>query len=306
MKYYFNLQYQIFIRRLKSLGIPPWVFLLFSVPFFIGLSEWIFYKTDLAPYIYSTISLFALFSLVQKSRLSFLKLIFNPSDYAMTRMIETMVAGLPFILFLIYKTEYWFAGGVFIASLLTIFYNGASLFVKAIPTPFGKHPFEFSIGFRRYLLFIAISYFLIVMGIKVNNFELSLFAIGVQAFLTVFFYNWIEPPYYVSIHSMDPVGFLKYKLVIAFRQMGMLFLLPLALMILFFPSHWWITILLMTIGQLYLATMIAAKYTVYPSEVNLIQAILLGLALFFPPLLVILLPYYLAKATKNLNSYLLS
>ncbi|NNF34809.1 MAG: hypothetical protein HKN68_11900 [Saprospiraceae bacterium] len=306
MKYYFSLQYQIFIRRLKSLGIPPWAVLLFSIPLFIGLSEWIFYKTELAPYIYSTISLFALFSLVHEARLSFLRSIYNSSDYTLIRITESMFAGLPFIIFLLYKGAYWYAGGIFLTSIITIFYNGASIFIKAVPTPFGRHPFEFAVGFRRHLPFIAISYFLLFMGIKVNNFELSLFAMGVQAFLTVFFYNWIEPPYFVSIYSMTPVGFVKYKLGIALRQMCMLLLLPLILMNIFFPSYWWITILLMVIGLLYLATMIASKYSTYPKEVNLIQAILLGLALFFPPLLVILLPYYLAKAIKNLNSYLSS
>jgi hypothetical protein len=233
-------------------------------------------------------------------------MIFNTSDYYRIRVLEVIFMGLPFLIFLLLKGEYWCAGGVFLASIIASFHRGVSLFIKTIPTPFGKYPFEFVIGFRQYILLIAFTYFTLLMGVKVGNYELALFSIAAQAFITVFFHNWVEPKDYVTIHSMTSLEFLKNKLEIALRQMGLLFIIPLFLVLTCFPSQWWISLILVCICYLYLATVITSKYAFYPSEFNLLQAILLGVSLFFPPLLVILLPYYLAKARKNLNSYLSS
>jgi prepilin signal peptidase PulO-like enzyme (type II secretory pathway) len=57
-------------------------------------------------------------------------------------------------------------------------------------------------------------------------------------------------------------------------------------------------------GYVFLVLMISAKYSAYPDEINIPQAILIVLCFCFPPLLIAVIPFLLSQSIKQLNRIL--
>ena len=55
------------------------------------------------------------------------------------------------------------------------------------------------------------------------------------------------------------------------------------------------------IGFAFLWTVILAKYSAYPNEINIPEGILFALCIYFPPLLIALIPFFYVKSIKKLN-----
>jgi len=78
-------------------------------------------------------------------------------------------------------------------------------------------------------------------------------------------------------------------------------LIPLAI---FFNTEITTLLTFLLLGYGYLLTVILAKYSVYPNEMNIPQGILISIGLIFPPFLIGLIPYFYHQATTQLKSIL--
>jgi hypothetical protein len=56
-----------------------------------------------------------------------------------------------------------------------------------IPTPFSKKPFEFIVGFRSGYLLFALAYFIAVMSVWANNFNLGAFSVMLMFLISLSF-----------------------------------------------------------------------------------------------------------------------
>jgi len=77
------------------------------------------------------------------------------------------------------------------------------------------------------------------------------------------------------------------------------------LVVVVWPSYLLWTVSGVLSALMFLATVIAAKYTIYPQLFNLPLVLALLLGLVAPPLLLILFPILYNKAVKNLKPLLL-
>jgi len=104
IKRYFQLQYRMINRQLKSYGLHPFIayVLLFAV--FVGFSFLLFYPQIIyLPYLYLLVPFYFSFGLAETDRNDFLKICFNNKTYISIRIMENMLVALPFLVFLLYK-----------------------------------------------------------------------------------------------------------------------------------------------------------------------------------------------------------
>jgi hypothetical protein len=120
----------------------------------------------------------------------------------------------------------------------------------------------------------------------------------------IFGYSKPESKDHVWIYSCNAKSFLQQKIRIAFINMILLTILPVTVLIVFFPDNFLYTlgaiVVIITIGLVVLL----AKYSAYPKEMNLPQALLIGLCFWFPPMVLLVLPMFYHHANKKLNLYL--
>ena len=304
IKEYFQLQFKIINRKLTDFGFNPIIGFLTIFIGFIGLSIYLFSKTEFAEYIFILIALSFISKLSEIKRNDFLKFAFPDKAYLVIRIVENSTVVLPFILFLIYKQLF---PSVFILTTITLLmalFNFNTTFNYTIPTLFYKKPFEFTVGFRNtfYLFFIA--YFLAFMSISVGNFNLGVFALLLVFIVSLSFYSKPENEYYIWSYITTPKGFLFEKIKIGFVYSTILSLPILIALGIFFSSEITTLLIFQLLGYIYLTTIILAKYSAYPSEMNLPQGILIGISLLFPPILIGVIPYFYFQSTKKLNNIL--
>jgi hypothetical protein len=217
------------------------------------------------------------------------------------RILENTILCLPFVLLLLYKSCFLEASMLFLCSLLLSLFTLQSAFHFTIPTPFSKNPFEFSTGFRRSFFLFPIAYALTFMAIKVDNFNLGLFSMLLIFLVAMSYYPTPENEFFVWVHADSPKSFLKKKMTVALSYVMLLASPILISLLIFYPMEFEKTLLLLLIGILLLLTIILAKYTAYPTEMNFPEVIKITLCLFFPPLFVVMIPYLYFKAGANLK-----
>lgn len=304
MKYYFTLQYKMLNRKIIEFGLPPTLGYLLAIALFIGLSFMLFLKVSFANYIYLAIALSSVTALSEDFRNDFLKSIFSNQEYLRIRFIENAILGIPFVLFFLFKQEWLLA---FILPLTTgslALFNFRNQLNYTIPTPFTKFPFEFIIGFRNTYYLFGLSYFLTLMAIQVGNFNLGIFTILLVFGVCLSFYAKPEEEYFVWIFSKNPQAFLFSKIWFALICATILVLPIIIGLMIFFSSNWWIVLIVLCAGYLYLITMVLAKYAAYPREINVPQAIIITLGVWLPPLLLGIIPFFYNKSIKNLYRWL--
>jgi hypothetical protein len=96
--------------------------------------------------------------------------------------------------------------------------------------------------------------------------------------------------------------FSKIKTAILFSS-SLALPITLALSIFFYQSIGLI-LLFFLVGWAFLTAIIVTKYSAYPEEMNILQGILLAVCLWFPPILIILIPYLFRKSENQLSSLL--
>lgn len=304
MKEYFLLQFKMTNRKLTDFGLNPIIGFILLLTGFIGLSIYLFSKTEFAEYVFILIALSFVSKLSETRRNDFLKYCFIDTEYQKLRLTENYIIALPFIAFLVYEQLFPSVILLTILTLLMALVNFNSTFNYTLPTPFYKRPFEFAVGFRStfYLFFFA--YFLTFMAISVGNFNLGIFALLLVFLVSLSFYSKPENEYYVWSFITTSKGFIIEKIKVGLVYSTILSIPILIVLGIFFLSEINTLLIFQLLGYVYLVTIILAKYSAYPNEMNLPQGILIGISLLFPPILIGIIPFFYLQSTKRLNDIL--
>lgn len=291
-------------RTFRDAGILP----IFAYPIlavgFAAISFYLFEKIDYAEYFYSLATCFFVLKLSEEKRNDFLKICFGDKIFRKIRITENLIVALPFAVFLVVK-GFWM---IAIVLLLAVTFFALIEFRRTlnftVPTPFYKHPFEFTVGFRKtFYLFLAV-YLLTFKAVSVNNFNLGILLLMFCFVFMMNFYTRPENEYYVWSYCLNARQFLFEKMKTALLFSTIL-VFPLILILgISFPQNLCILLLFLLLGYFSLVTMIVAKYSAYPSEINLYQAVWLAIGIFSPPLLIIIIPALFIQSTKRLKHLL--
>lgn len=304
MHYYLVIQQRILNRKMEELGLHPVLGYILSLLVFLGLSFYLFHKTNYAGYIFAATGLSLVLGFGEKERNDFLKSTFPLASYRQVRAAENTLLVIPFVLFLCYKADFLLAGGLLVAALLLSLFNSASRLNLTIPTPFFRFPFEFTTGFRKYWLLYLIAYFVAWKAIEVANFNLAAGSLAFVCLLAMSHYALPENDYYVWMYNCTPRHFLLKKTGTAWLYLSMLTLPLIVVLSIFFWDKSWILLLILGLGLFLIGAMILAKYSAYPREMSLPQALFFALSMWFPPLLLLALPLFYKRAVQRLNTYL--
>ncbi len=304
MNHYFTLQYRMLNRHIAEFGLNPYIGYVLALVGFTGLSEYLFFKTVFAAYIYATLALSMVVNASETGRNEFLKSQFSRSDYFKIRLLENGLLILPFVLFLLYKSIFPVALGLLVASGVLAFLNFNRGFRGVIPTPFAKQPFEFVVGFRKTFGVIGFAYFLSGMAVYADNFNLGIFAILLIVFTTLFYYLSPENKFFVWSYNLAPKPFLFKKIRTALWYCFLLCVPNLLVLGYFFPDKVIFIMAALLLGYCYLILVILAKYAVFPGEINLPQGILIAIGIWLPPFLLGIIPFFYQKSVKTLKQIL--
>ncbi len=291
-------------RRLWEAGYKPvFGFLLLAIAF--GVLSWIVYaKIKFAPILIASYALFLGSKLSSKSRNDLLKLSFGDSEFRKVRFIENTLISIPFVIVLLVFQDYILAFIAFVINGIQSIKTQTSVLQFTLPTPFGKRPFEFPAGFRRSVVPFLLIILLTIYGYVIGNFNLIVFSMLLVFMLAISFHLRTEDPFFVWIHKYSPSIFLLRKITVAWFFTSVL-VLPFVLALLFiYPKELAIILIFTGIGFVYLATAILARYASYPNEISFENTIMMGASIFFPPLLLILVPIFFVTAKNRLTPFL--
>ena len=304
MKFYFELQYLRFYRWTKSLGFHPIFMAILGLFAFLGLSKLLFYKTEFANWIYVGVAIIAVAQLSSSFRNEQLKLIFSTRKLRTIRLIENVAVSFPFIAYILYEKELMLGLSIFPIAIALVFLTAKRIIHTTIPTPFRKFPFEFIVGFRQYFWLFIIAYFLVFKGIQVDNFYLSVFGHGMIFLIAMLFYQKPESYYFVWIHKAQPTQFLLDKFKVSSICISMLSVVTLIALLVIYPFKWMILLAVHILGYIILGSIIVAKYSSYPNQMNVPQALFYALSLSFPPLLLVAIWVFYRKSIRRLEPIL--
>lgn len=220
------------------------------------------------------------------------------------RVLENLIVCIPFVFILVYKSNFIEASILFLLSIILVLVSFQTNLNFTIPTPFSKRPFEFLVGFRKTFFIFPIAYALTVIAINVDNLNLGVFSMLLIFLTTLSFYTKPENEYYVWIHAETPKSFLKNKIIVATKFVALLVSPILFSLLIFYLTDFGMILLFFLIGLLFLWTIILAKYSAYPDEMNLPEGIIIALSIFFPPILLIIIPFFYGKSINRLKSIL--
>jgi len=301
MKEYFDLQLLMTKRKIKELGIHPLLAFIVGICIFGFLSTYIFYKTEFAAYLLLLFYISLIIKLSEKSRSEFLSLVYGDKNKNKIRLIENLIISIPFLIVLCINFAFIELALLLFSGLVFAIFSFRSNYSSTIPTPFSKRPFEFLVGFRKSFIIFPIIYILTAIAITVGNYNLGLFSMMIIFLISLSFYNESENEYFVWIHALSPKKFLLYKLSTASIYVSIL-AIPVSLGLLFrFPDFYHFTIIFYLIGLLFLWTIILAKYSAYPHEMNLAEGFIIAFCFIFPPFLIVVLPYFYFKSINKLK-----
>ncbi len=302
--YYLKLQFKRFERFCSELGMPSLLALFISLLIFAAASFLLFERMESATIIYFACSIFALMFVVNRSPLDLLKSIFTKRQLIIIRLLEHLLIAVPFMIILIIKSGWMWMVALLMTAITLAFTPIHSFNTPRIPTPFKKLPFEAIVGFRRWLVLILISYFLLAKAIQVDNSNLGIAMPVFLILLCVTFYLRIEPMIYVWIYRFSPRKFLWLKLKSAYKC-TMILIFPMIILIgIFFPESMLGLLIALIYGLMILTLLILAKWASYPEEINIPQAVLMGIAFLLPPVLVFIMFMFYKKAVGKLTPIL--
>jgi len=296
---HFQLQYQLLNRHLREFGISPVLAYSMMLVLFIGISELFFRRLFMPEYIYPLIGL-SLFGILQNAeRTEFFKRIYLPQKYQKIRTIEYLLLASPFVIFLSFKFAFISAFGFFAIAIVMSFLPDLKISGKSLPTPFGRFPFEFTVGFRKSFPVFILAAILLGIGLKVDNFNLGMFSIALVFFVFLSYFSLVEPLTYIRFFACSKSAFLQKKMKIAVLYSSA-FALPYALVLaIFYPDKILFIAILLFLGLLYVVAALLGKYAAYPAALNILQGFALGFSLMFPPLLLFVIPWFYKLALKN-------
>jgi hypothetical protein len=297
---YATLQFRIINRKIDAFGLPPsWGYVL-GLSLFIIISLALFARVAYAEFIYVGMACGWLARLSEITRNDFLQTTFAGKAYRQVRLFENAVAVFPFAIFLGFQGAWVGFVLVWVASAIWAFYRIRAGKQLVIPTPFGRVPFEFVVGFRTTFLLLFIVYGVGWIAIWIGNGELGVLTILMAFYVCLSYYNQVESDYWVWSHSLTPRQFLHQKIRHAVIHSSWL-VLPIVLpMSIVFFHHGVVIALFLVLGYVFLAFVIIQKYTVFPEMVNVGHVLLMVICMLFFPIAFIVLPMLYTRALKNL------
>lgn len=304
MKYYWGLRLRMLNRSLVEFGINPIAGYILVLLSFILLSVYLFYKTEMAAYIYCMIAVSLILKLSEQRRNEFLKSVFKEDTYFKVRIVENLIIAAPFCIFMFFYQEYVFISSILVGAVLLAFFSYRNRFNYAIPTPFYKFPFEFIVGFRNAFILFLGSWMITFISISVANFNLGAFSLALIFLISSTFYIQPENEYYVWIFASKPQKFLIYKIKVALIGSSILSAPVLVGLGLAFPDQFLILLIFQILGYIMLVVVILAKYSVFPEEMNIPQVLMMVLCVSFPPLLLAIIPFFYLQSIKKLKEIL--
>ncbi len=275
---------------------------LFSIAFIL-FSFMLFYKMEISAYVYTGIAVVSIFSINSSQRLGFLKEICGHTLWKI-RLLENIAVAIPFCLFLLYQTAYVFSLVIFLFSIILAFTPIMRQHSVRLPTPYFHRPFEFIIGFRKYLLLVLFSLFLMLMAYKSDNMNLGLFSIVIHFGIILSYLGFLEPSNYITIYNKSSKGFLieKIKTTILYTSVS---IFPTAVIqLITFPTSAIPLLFIILIGLLILIYFLICKYSNYPDVMSLPHTILFITSIFLPILLFYTVPLYWKKSRQKINHLL--
>lgn len=289
---------------MTSLGIHPIPGYALALAGFAGLSALLFSKTVYAEYIFFFMALAVMMSLNDPGRNDFLRYCFPRKKYYTLRITENLMLSFPFLIVMTVCRAYLPAILLPVAALLLVFLTPGPRSGIVIPTPFYKKPFEFIVGFRNTFLLLIFACFLSLMSVLSGNFNLGVFSMLLIFLVAISYYSFPENEFFVWVFKLKPGKFLFDKITTAIL-FSLLLCFPVTFFLcVFFFSKLFIIIGLQMLCCLYLSTMVLAKYSRFPHKINLPEAVIMALSLWFPPLLIAIIPYFYVKSVKRLNEIL--
>ncbi len=301
MLLHFNIQFKILNRRFSDFGLPPIIaYLLLSI-LFVTVSNALFTKTEYAVYLYYFLVFSTLSKLSDRERNDFLKLCYKGNVYFKLRLLENLVIALPFIGFLIYRLAFIPILIIVAIVLIMTIINFNTNVNYTIPTPFYKTPFEFITGFRKTFFLFPIAYALAFISIAVDNFNLGIASIIFVLLICISYYSKPEKDFYVWSFNLSAVAFLNTKIKTAIYHSSLLVLLPIIILCCNFYHHFFVILFFVILGYIFIITMLLAKYSIYPKSMHIPEGIMIVFCVFFPPLLIVILPYFYKRAIKQLQ-----
>lgn len=288
-------------RKIREAGLNPVLGYLFGITACILLTEYVFLKTAFAKYLVILICISFQFKLSEKNRTDFLLLTFGDKINTTIRIFENLIIAVPFIAILTYKSFILEAIALILCSIMFALFSFHASFTFKIPTPFSKKPFEFSTGFRKTFFIFPLAYTLTVVAVYVDNLNLGIFALSLIFLTTLSYYAKPEHEYYVWVYAATPKMFLKNKVLNASKNATLLTAPILITLLTFYTAELELIVVFYLIGHLFLWTIILAKYSAYPGEMNLPEGVVIALSLYFPPLLLAIIPFFYIKSINKLK-----
>lgn len=297
---YFKLQITLIKRQLSDFGIHPLLAAFLLPILLVAISLALYARTPYAGFIISIICLSWVLKMSNAQRFDFLKLQFKKSDFQKIRIIENLSIALPFAMILAVKVDGLLMISMLAASALLAFHKQKDLLSFAIPTPFGKSPFEFIIGLRTFYLVYPISLILMFIAHQVDNPNLGLVALGASCLASLAFYQNPEPTYWVWNHAFSAKKFLKQTVIRSLKHHFITNLMLVIVAILLFSSYWYITLIILFSSAILLAISVIAKYSSFPNQLSIVDSVYLGISMFIPIFLPIAFYYFMKKSIKQL------
>ena len=303
MKAYLKLQFALLNRQIRDLGMNPVVGYVLMAALFVGVCELMFVRVPkYAPYIIMLFCLTLQNVLSKKERSDFLHIVYGGRMKRKIRIVENLIVGIPIFVILLIHNQYIITVMTLIMSVLAAFVEtNSKSFV--MPTPFSKNPFEFSVGFRQTFFFFPLIYGLTIISVIVDNLNLGLASVFMLCLLVAVFYLNPENEYFVWIYAKSPAKFLMHKALTIVKNTSLLALPMIVLMAVFFTPDVWQALLILAVGELFITTIMLAKYSVFPNQIGILEMIFVAL-LFVPPFFLLVIPYFYFNSIKQLNNYL--
>lgn len=304
MREYLHLQYVMAKRKVEDAGVHPLLGFLLGTVVFGLVSEVAYQKTSFAPYLLILLCIGLLLRLNERGRIDFLRILYGDRRKSLIRIVENTIITIPFMVVFCLKQS-WMAAATLssLAAMMAVLDYRVD-WNKTLPTPFSKRPFEFAVGFRKSFLMFPLAYLIVGLAINIDNFNLGIFSMLLVFVTTFTYFSKPEDEFYVWIFAASPKHFLMKKISTALKHSSLLVAPIVISLSLFYPSDLQWILLFFILGMLFLATIILAKYAAYPNEMNLPEGILIAICLYFPPLLLAVVPYLYHKSINHLKHYL--
>lgn len=304
MREYFGLQCKRGLRFFSDAGVHPFLGCCVCLVLWGVFAKVTFSNTTYAAFLFIGLQGAALTSLSSAHRSEFLQIHFTKRQLWRLRCVENLAVSLPFAgVLLVFGNAYWVLGSLLLAGILST-WTHAFRGSWVVPSPFGQHPFEFLIGFRKTGWVWLLSCVLIGLAVFTSNFNVGVFACILTFLMALGFFLKPESELVVWQYAFTPKTFLFHKLTRASWQLAVLVVPLWLILVLTFPDFWQGLALLLLIGFLGVWTVVLAKYAAFPYEIGVSEAVILGVCLLFPPFVVLGLIYFFGKAKRNLSIYL--